>query len=68
MLLYYHRGKMITITKTTAICSLGENLEEIFSNAAAGKLTDLKIKANLPQILDEKYNIRCNRFLLLIAE
>ena len=55
---------MITITKTTAICSLGENLEEIFSNAAAGKLTDLKIKANLPQILDEKYNIRCNRFLL----
>lgn len=55
---------MITITKTSAICSLGENLDEIFSNAAAGKLTDLKITAQLPQISDEKYNLRCNQILL----
>lgn len=55
---------MITITKTSAICSLGENLDEIFSNTVAGKLTDLKIKAKLPEIKEEKYNIRCNQILL----
>lgn len=64
MLLLYHRGKMITITKTSAICSLGGNLEEIFRNAAGGKLTDLRIKSELPEISDEKYNLRCNRILL----
>lgn len=58
------RGMMITITKTSAICSLGENLDEIFSNAVAGKLTDLKITANLPEIDNEKYNLRCNQILL----
>lgn len=58
------RGMMITITKTSAICSLGENLDEIFSNAAAGNLTDLKITAELPEISDEKYNLRCNQILL----
>lgn len=41
---------MITITKTAAICSLGENLDEIFSNAVAGKLCDLRITADLPEI------------------
>lgn len=55
---------MITITKTSAICSIGENLEEIFARASTGKLSDLKITANLPQISDEKYNLRCNRILL----
>ena len=58
------RGMMITITKTSAICSLGENLDEIFSNAIAGKLTDLKITAELPEIPDAKYNLRCNQILL----
>lgn len=55
---------IITITKTSAICSAGENLDEIFSNLAAGKLTDLKITAELPEISDEKYNLRCNQILL----
>lgn len=55
---------IITITKTSVICSLGENLDEIFSNAAAGNLTDLKITAELPEISDEKYNLRCNQILL----
>ena len=58
------RGMMITITKTSAICSLGENLDEIFSNAVAGNLTDLKIAAKLPEITDIKYNLRCNQILL----
>lgn len=55
---------MITITKTAAICNLGENLKEIFSNAVDGKITDLKISDDLPEIVDEKYNIRSNRILL----
>lgn len=55
---------MITITKTAAICSLGESLDEIFSNAVEGKLTDLKITADLPEITCEKNNLRCNRILL----
>ena len=55
---------MITITKTSAICSLGENSEEIFSNGAAGKLPALRITAKLPEITDDKYNLRCNRLLL----
>ncbi|HIS36127.1 TPA: hypothetical protein IAC10_05795 [Candidatus Scatousia excrementigallinarum] len=55
---------IITITKTSAICSAGENLDEIFSNLAAGKLTDLKITAELPEISNEKYNLRCNQILL----
>lgn len=55
---------MITITKTGAICSLGENSEEIFSNGAAGKLPALRITAELPEITDDKYNLRCNRLLL----
>lgn len=44
---------MITITKTGAICSLGENLDEIFANACAGKITDFKITADLPVIKNE---------------
>lgn len=55
---------MITITKTSAVCSLGENPEEIFSNGIAGILPELKITADLPLIEDDKYNIRCNRLLL----
>lgn len=55
---------MITITKTSAVCSLGENSDEIFENCTAGKLTDFKITAELPEIFDEKYNLRCNRILL----
>lgn len=55
---------MITITKTSAICSLGENPEKIFANAVMGKQTDLKITTHLPQIKDEKYNLRCNQILL----
>lgn len=55
---------MITITKTGAICSLGENLDEIFANACAGKITDFKITADLPVIKNEKYNLRCNQILL----
>ena len=55
---------MITITKTAAICSLGENSDEIFSNAVAGKLCDLRITSELPKIKDDKYNIRCNQILL----
>ena len=55
---------MITITKTSAVCPLGENLNEIFENCTAGKLTDFKITAELPVISDEKYALRCNRILL----
>ena len=55
---------MITITKTAAICSLGENLEEIFSNAVAGKLSDLRITAELPEVENKKYDLRCNQILL----
>ncbi len=45
---------MITITKTAAICSLGESLEEIFSNAVAGNLPDLRITADLPEIEEKR--------------
>ena len=55
---------MITITKTAAICCLGENLDEIFSNAVVGKLCDLRITSELPEVENKKYDLRCNQILL----
>lgn len=55
---------MLNITKTAAICNLGENLDEIFQNIIAGKLTDFKIHTPLLEIEEKKYNIRCNKMLL----
>lgn len=45
---------MITITKMAGICCLGENADEIFSNAVAGKLCDLRITADLPKIGEKR--------------
>ncbi len=55
---------MITITKTTAISSLGENLDEIFNSASAGIFKGMKITADLPVIKNPEFNSRCNRILL----
>ena len=55
---------MISITKVSAICNLGENLDEIFENACCGVLLPHKITAELPLIADESYNLRCNQILL----
>lgn len=55
---------MIKITKADAICNLGENLDEIFVNLLKGKLVDFKITTPLPVIMQDIYNIRCNRMLL----
>ncbi|MBP3924037.1 hypothetical protein J6E39_02200 [bacterium] len=54
----------ILITQTSAICNLGENISEIFKNAVEGKIFPHKITAELPQIEDKNYDIRCNRILL----
>lgn len=51
---------MIKITKTAAICNMGDNLEEIFQNIVAGKLCDFKIKSCLPTVDD----LRCNNMLV----
>lgn len=55
---------MIKITKVAAICNLGNNLDEIFHNILSAKLTEFKISSPLPQINDEKFNLRCNQLLL----
>lgn len=55
---------MISITKVSAICNLGENLDEIFKNACDGVLLPHKITAELPSIQNEIYNLRCNQILL----
>ncbi len=69
----------IYITEFDAICNLGENIDEIFSNAINGK-TDrfvqcdyiIKgksfplgvIKGELPEILNPDFNTRCSKILL----
>ena len=55
---------MISITKVSAICNLGENLDEIFEKACCGVLLPHKITAKLPLIESETYNLRCNQILL----
>ncbi len=55
---------MISITKVSAICNLGENLEEIFKNACDGILLPHVITVELPLIQDATYNLRCNQILL----
>ena len=61
------------ITRYNAICNLGNNIDEVFSNAINGDCTKFKIKDNkrvgtveceLPQIDDVDYNLRCNRLML----
>ncbi len=55
---------MINITNAAAICNLGENLDEIFTNIIEGKIVDFKVSATLPVIDYDCYDIRCNRMLL----
>ena len=55
---------MISITKVSAICNLGENLDEIFQKACDGVLLPHRITAELPIIEDKTYNLRCNQILL----
>ena len=55
---------MINITKYSAICNLGENIEDIFNNAVEGKLLPHCINRELPTIENPKYNLKCNRILL----
>lgn len=55
---------MINITKVSAVCNLGKNLDEIFARALNGEIVEQKINFELPQIDDEAYNLRCNQILL----
>lgn len=52
------------ITEVSAICNLGNNLNTIYTNAVNGVLRDFKIEDILPEISEEKYNLRCNKILL----
>lgn len=52
------------ITEVSAVCNLGNSIDEIFENACKGVLCDLRISTKLPEISDENYNLRCNRILL----
>ncbi len=69
----------IYITSYSAICNLGDSIEQIFQTALLGQnnmLTDCsdmvkgkifplgKIFTRLPEINNDKYNLRCNRILL----
>lgn len=69
----------IYITNYDAICNLGNNIDEIFENALKGSnefLSPLegivkdkkfyfgKVNCELPQIKDERFNLRVNRLLL----
>lgn len=54
----------IFITKKAAICGLGKDIKEIFNNALKGEITPHKINAQLPEINDTAYNLRCNQILL----
>ena len=54
---------MISITKVSAICNLGRNIDEIFNNTCSAKILPHRINFELPQIADEKYNLRCNQLL-----
>lgn len=69
----------IYITNYDAICNLGNNIDEIFENALKGSnefLSPLegivkdkkfyfgKVNCDLPQIKDERFNLRVNRLLL----
>lgn len=73
----------IYINSYNAICNLGKNIEEIFSNVVIGKNNFFtfderivkgevfpfgRVNGNLPIINDEKYNLRCNRMLLHCLE
>ncbi len=55
---------MISITNVSAVCNLGENLDEIFKNACDGRLIPHVISVKLPEIENETYNLRCNQILL----
>lgn len=52
------------ITAVSAICNMGDNLDEIFDNVCNGCLRDFKISTQLPKISTAKYNLRCNQILL----
>ncbi len=51
---------MIKITKTSAICNLGKNLDEIIQNVTRGAICELKINFPLPQA----DSLRCNNMLV----
>lgn len=55
---------MINITKYSAICNLGENINDIFNNAIIGKITPHRINFELPTIENPKFNLKCNRMLI----
>lgn len=54
----------IFITKTSAICCLGDDIGEIFENASNGVIRPHKIYSELPAIENPDYNLRCNKILL----
>ena len=68
----------IKITSYNAICNLGSGIGEIYENALNGNAENFtyekniikgktirlgKVLTDLPEIQDEKYNIRCNRLI-----
>lgn len=54
----------IVITKISAICGVGRDIQEIFNNVLEGKIVPHKINFKLPEINNPDYNLRCNRILL----
>ncbi len=73
--------KKIYITDYNAICNLGGDIDRIFENAIKGDTSFLtldnsiakgkefylgKISAELPEIKEGNYNLRCNRLLLYL--
>jgi len=73
----------ISITGYQALCNLGNDIESIFEKAMAGNSSCFDIienylsnefiragviHAELPQIQDQRYNLRCNRLILKTLE
>ena len=73
----------IKITSYNAICNLGRGIGEIFENALNGNTENFtyekniikgktlrlgKVLTDLPEIQEEKYNIRCNRLIKYVLE
>src|SRR5574344_2102825 len=79
---YYYTIKVfmsISITSYNSICNLGDNIDEIFSQALAGNSSKFeicsdiikgkkvrlgRIYSKLPKIEDTDYDIRCNQLIL----
>lgn len=59
---------MIKITKTAAICNLGNSPKAILENVLEGKLMDFTINLSLPTVREKEFNLKCNRMLLYCVE